>query len=145
MVSPTFPSSKSWVSTLAIWGTTVLLTVVLVQELQSSMPLAGKIALGLFCLLISGLLLWMWFATYYRISGETLHFRCGPLHGNIPIRQIKGVQQNHYLWSGFRPALGLQGMVIHFNRWDQIYLSPAEKESFLRALQEVNPEIEVKE
>ncbi|WP_062543398.1 PH domain-containing protein [Rufibacter tibetensis] len=144
MIPVTFSSSKSWVSTLGIWGTTALLFFMLAQEIQSPMPLAGKIALGLFCLLICSLLLWIWFGTYYRIAGETLYFRCGPLHGSIPIQKIREVKLNQYLWSGLRPALGLHGLVINYNRWDTIYFSPAEKEQFLNALREVNPNIELK-
>ncbi|WP_210464039.1 PH domain-containing protein [Rufibacter roseolus] len=77
------------------------------------------------------------------MSGETLQYRCGPLHGTIPIRQIREIKQNQYLWAGLRPALGLHGLVINYNRWDTIYLSPAQKEAFLQALQEVNPQIVV--
>jgi hypothetical protein len=117
----------------------------LVQEVQSAMPLLGKIALGFFCLVVNGLLLWMWFGTYYQISGEKLIYRCGPLHGSIPIQKIREVKLNQYLWSGLRPALGMHGLVLNYNRWDTIYFSPAEKERFLDALREVHPEIEVKQ
>ncbi|RNI26952.1 PH domain-containing protein [Rufibacter latericius] len=144
MVSLTFRSSKSWVSALGIWGTIALLSAVMVQELQSNLPLPGKIGLALFCVLLSGLLLWMWFGTYYRTCGEMLHFRCGPLHGKILIQQIREIHQNQSPWSGFRPALGLNGLIIHYNRWDTVYLSPAQKQEFLWELQQVKPEIVVK-
>ncbi|KAA6433522.1 PH domain-containing protein [Rufibacter glacialis] len=144
MASVTFYSSRSWVVALAVWGTTALLAALVVQEASSELPLLGKMALGLFCLLVSGLLLWTWFCTYYQISGETLYYRCGPLHGSIPIHKIRDVQLNTHLWAGLRPALGLHGLVINYHRWDTIYFSPAEKEAFLNALREVNPEIEVK-
>jgi hypothetical protein len=146
MVSRTFSSSKSWVSTLTIWGTCILLLVLLPSEIQSTtMPLAGKIALTTFLLAVAGLLLWTWFATYYRISGEVLHYRCGPLYGTIPIQRIRKIKQNKYLLVGLRPALGLNGLVIHYNRWDEIYLSPADQEGFLRTLQEINSGIVVEE
>ncbi len=108
------------------------------------MPLLGKIALGIFTVLVSSLLLWIWFSTYYRISGEMLHYRSGPIHGTIPIQQIREVALNKYLWSGIRPALGFKGLVVRYNKWDEIYFSPAEKEIFLKALQEANPAIVVK-
>ncbi|WP_210489844.1 PH domain-containing protein [Rufibacter aurantiacus] len=143
MASVKFTSSKSWFITLTIWGTVALLAVLLIQELRSGMSFPRKLGLLVFCLLTSGLLLWTWFGTHYLISGETLQYRCGPLHGTIPIRQIREVKQNQYLWAGLRPALGLHGLVINYNRWDTIYLSPAQKEAFLNALQQVNPQIVV--
>ncbi|WP_205504269.1 PH domain-containing protein [Rufibacter psychrotolerans] len=138
-----FPSSKGWVSALAIWGTIVLVVGILMVEVQGPMPLLGKLGLGLFTFLVCGLLAWIWFATFYRIAEGVLYFRSGPIHGSIPIQQIKAVKLNHHLWSGIRPALDLRGMVIQYNKWDEIYLSPADKEPFLEALRQVNPAIVV--
>ncbi|KAA3440375.1 PH domain-containing protein [Rufibacter hautae] len=143
MVPLKFSSSKSWFITLVIWGTVALLCVLLIGELRSETPPLRKLGAVVFCLLISGLLLWTWFGTYYRISGEVLQFRCGPLHGRIPIKQIREIKQHQHLWAGLRPALGFQGVVINYNRWDTVYFSPAQKEAFLQALQAVNPQIVV--
>ncbi|MFC6996606.1 PH domain-containing protein [Rufibacter roseus] len=143
MINEVFPSTRNWISKLAVWGTIVVIAVALSFEAQASGPTAVKITLFIFSLLIVGLLLWIWFGTHYRISGNTLHYRSGPLRGSIPINSIRKIQLNKYLWVGLRPALGTAGLILYYNKWDEIYFSPTEKERFVQLLIQVNPKIVV--
>ncbi|QHL88195.1 hypothetical protein GU926_12440 [Nibribacter ruber] len=140
----TFTSSKNWFVGLVLWGACLLLGVAFGQQLLSEASLAAKLALGVFSFLLVGLLLWTWFGTYYQIVGQHLYYRCGPWHGRIPIQDIRVVRQKDRLWAGLRPALGLDGLVLHYHKWDEIYLSPKKKEAFIQSLQQVNPSIQLK-
>ncbi|WP_066507563.1 PH domain-containing protein [Rufibacter sp. DG15C] len=140
----TFTSSKSWFVSLALLGTSLFLAVMTIQDFLTAGSLAGKLIFLGFSLAMIGLLLWTWFGTYYRVAGHHLYYRCGPLHGRIPIQEIRIVKQKERLWSGLRPALGLHGLILHYHKWDEIYLSPKDKEAFVKALQEINPSIQVK-
>lgn len=90
-----------------------------------------------------GLLLWLWFGTGYRIDATHVHYRCGPFRGKITIDTIREVELNTTMWSGFRPALAMRGIVIKYNKYDEIYFSPDTNEAFIQALLDVKEDIVV--
>ena len=47
------------------------------------------------------------------------------------------------LWVGTRPATAKNGVIIYYNKYDEIYFSPSDNEAFVAALLEINPEIKV--
>jgi hypothetical protein len=141
-----FPSAKNFWIGLVFGGTFLLLTGLTVWEFYTTEISTGQIIRSVLTLAVQGLLLWFWFETKYAIiEGSTLRYRSGPLHGEIDIQSITRVKLKERLWSGLRPALGLHGLVVYYNKWDEIYLSPAQKQEFVKALQEVNPSIVVTE
>jgi len=44
------------------------------------------------------------------------------------------VQRNTTMWSGFRPATARKGIIVKYNKYDEIYFSPDSNESFIQAL-----------
>jgi len=81
--------------------------------------------------------------TYYRIEGNELRWRSSILFGKFSISSIHKVAVNQTLWVGTRPATAKNGVIIYYNKYDEIYFSPSDNEAFLAALLEINPEIEV--
>lgn len=63
-----------------------------------------------------------------------LHYRSGPFRGKITIDAIRDVQRNTTMWSGFRPATHGKGIIVKYNKYDEIYFSPDSNESFIQAL-----------
>jgi len=104
-----------------------------------------KITVLFFSLTINSFLTWSWFDTCYFIDSELITYRSGPLKGKIKIDKIRKIEINQTLYSGVKPALGLNGLIIHFGKFDEIYFSPKEKEKFIALLQSVNPAIEVRD
>lgn len=92
---------------------------------------------------IIGLTLWFWFGTHYRITTAHIHYRCGPFHGKIAIDTIREVQRNATMWSGLRPALARNGIVVKYNKYDEIYFSPDTNETFIQKLLEIRGDIAV--
>lgn len=87
--------------------------------------------------------IWMWFDTYYIIDNNKLHYKCGLIKGSIDIRKILDVSKNKKFFAGLKPALSGKGIVIKYNKWDEIYVSPENMGEFIAALQEVNPDIKI--
>ncbi|MGV3540053.1 MAG: PH domain-containing protein [Rufibacter sp.] len=143
MVAQRFSSEKNWFVTVAFWGTVLLLVALAAREVAVDGLSLETLVLCLFSLAVSGLLLWIWFGTYYTINGATLYYASGPMKGRLGIQRINRIQKNVRLWSGFRPALGLKGLVIYYNKWDELYLSPKDRERFVEMLLVVNKEIVV--
>ena len=81
--------------------------------------------------------------TYYTIGGDELRWRSSILSGRFSVSSIHKVSVNKTLWVGTRPATARNGVIIYYNKYDEIYFSPANNEAFVTALLEINPEIEV--
>lgn len=88
-------------------------------------------------------ILWLWFATSYNITLTHLHYQSGPFKGKIPVDQITEIIVNKTLWAGMRPATARGGLIVKYNKYDEIYISPYTNESFLKILLEYNPNIKI--
>lgn len=134
-----FSSAKnSWI------GFAFLFTALLPLVLTSFEGESGSFWVGIsLSLLLGGFLGWVWFATFYTIKEDRLHFRQGPFFGSFPITKIRKIEPTRYLAVGMRPALDFGGFLVHYNKYDKIYISPVQQQAFVEALLKRNPAIEV--
>jgi hypothetical protein len=67
------------------------------------------------------------------------------MKGHIPIASIyKVIYNKKFFVYGNKPALDMtNGLIVRYNKWDEIYISPADKAGFVQELQRINPGIEV--
>ena len=89
------------------------------------------------------LLLWIYFDTSYLLTKEHLIYKSGPIRGKINIANIKEVEVNKTLYVGIKPALARKGLIIKYNQYNEIYISPNTNTSFVKKLLELNAEIKV--
>ncbi len=75
----------------------------------------------------------------YKIDGENLII----WRTKIPIQSIHKVYRTRMPLSS--PALSLDRIGIVYNKYDEIFISPKEREEFIKELLKVNPTIEVKD
>ncbi|WP_295767481.1 PH domain-containing protein [uncultured Mucilaginibacter sp.] len=137
-----FKSARSIFVALALWGAIALLLFSSALILQQGGP--GQWLLILLAMVVV-FIVWSWFATYYVINGDELSYRSGPIHGKISISSIRIITVNKTLYAGLKPALASNGCVIEYNKYDEIYMSPQDKEGFIAALLNVNAIIEVRQ
>lgn len=90
------------------------------------------------------LLAWNYFSTYYLIENGKLKYRSGIIKGEIDISTIQEIYPNKSLWFGLKPALAQKGIIIKYNKFDEIYISPENNERFTEELIKINPSILVK-
>lgn len=88
-------------------------------------------------------LVWMWFDTYYVIDGNQLFYKSALFKGTIDIQTINEIDRKKSLYAGPKPSLAGNGLVIKYNKWDDIYLSPANTDQFIDALKSINPKIKI--
>lgn len=107
--------------------------------------ISGAEALIAFVILAATTLMMIAFYThtYYIVDGDELHWRSSILSGRFSVSSIHKVSVNKTLWVGTRPATARNGVIIYYNKYDEIYFSPSDNEAFVAALLEINPEIEV--
>ena len=81
--------------------------------------------------------------TEYSISGDMLTVTSGFLvNKKIDVKSIRKIEHSKSILSA--PALSLDRLLLIYNKYDDILLSPKEKEEFLKELLAINPDIEVK-
>jgi hypothetical protein len=135
-----FKSGKAIWAGVVIWGVVGLMifNAVLVITDQSNDPFYL-----IFTTLITALLLWVWFGTYYTIEDKQLKYRSGPIHGVIAIECIRTITVSKTSFVGLKPSLDSRGCVLAYNKYDEIYLSPKDQSLFVQELVKINPAIEV--
>jgi len=85
------------------------------------------------------------FSTRYTIKDGLLYHRSGPFHGKMKISSITKIIYHSGLYVPvlYRPATDSIGVIIVYNKYDDIYFSPEQRDVFVADLLKINPEIEV--
>lgn len=99
----------------------------------------------LFAVILAALfyLLWTIFDTHYVISDNKLHYKSALPKGSIEISSIVEITRNKTMFAGLRPATAAKGIIIRYNKWDDIYMSPTNADAFVQALMAANPSIKL--
>ncbi|NJM79871.1 MAG: PH domain-containing protein [Flavobacterium sp.] len=113
--------------------------------LLSSKNLISIIIVLIINLITIGLLLWIIFNTKYTIKNGSLYCKSGPFHKIIPISRIKKISHHKGLVIPvlMKLALSDKGLIISYDYYDEVYISPKEEFSFLKTLLETNPKIQI--
>lgn len=88
-------------------------------------------------------LLWLYFGTNYKLSKNHLHYKSGPIQGKIEIAQIREIIVGKSMWSGLKPATARNGLIIKYNKYNEIYISPKSNSEFVEKILELNPKIKI--
>jgi hypothetical protein len=106
------------------------------------MAYEGIWALFALMILLLAFILHMLLTTDYRIDGAVLIVRCGFFYGRpINIDSIKEIRETNNPISA--PAASLDRLLITYNRYDSIILSPKEKSAFIDHIKSLNPNVKV--
>lgn len=90
-------------------------------------------------------LIWILLNTYYKINDKFMFYYSGPVRGKIEIEKIRKIQHH----SGFfvpvmlKPGLDTNGLILYYNQFNEIYISPKEEKDFIAELLRINPNIVV--
>lgn len=91
----------------------------------------------------AALLFWFYFGTSYNLSNEYLFYKSGPLNGKVEISKITEIIKGKTSYIGLKPATARNGLVIKYNKYDEIYISPDTNELFIEKILELNREIKI--
>jgi hypothetical protein len=83
--------------------------------------------------------------TEYKIKNNLLYWQSGPFYGKINIIKIIKIKHHEGIFvpTVWKPALSQIGLIITYNKFDDIYLSPENEANFIAKLLEINPKIEI--
>ena len=79
-----------------------------------------------------GLVGWMFANTAYVIDGPDLRVNCGPIRIVVPIDSITRIERGSSLQSGL--TLSLSRLAIHYGRFNEVLISPKDRQGFVRAI-----------
>ena len=88
-------------------------------------------------------LLWIAFKTYYKVDNKTIFWQSGPFYGKIAIDKIIKIEHHKGIFVPviWKPALSHIGLIITYNKYDDIYISPENEKEFIIHLLKSNPQI----
>lgn len=136
---------KSEFSTFNKW----VMAFVYIIVLGATIPVFGSINITTIFLVLTinsltlVLLSWLILQTNYVIDTKNLFWKSGPFKGSIAIDSIKKIEFHNsiivpVIW---KPALSHIGLIITYNNYDDIYISPVNREHFVQKLTAINPKI----
>ncbi|MBF03586.1 MAG: hypothetical protein CMP76_09850 [Flavobacterium sp.] len=90
-------------------------------------------------------LAWILFDTEYSIDKTHLYCKSGPFQKKIAIATIKNIKPHKGVLVPvmLKLALSHEGLIISYNTYDEIYISPENQVEFLEILQKSNSNIKI--
>lgn len=105
-------------------------------------PVESKSTLGTICLgVILICVLWFSLSCKYTILNNVLKYNWGPMKGSLAISSITQIERDSILWSGIRPATARNGLVIKYEKYNEIYFTPKNEDEFIKELLKRNAAI----
>ena len=122
-----------------LWCCVLLLAACGIFIILIGAPL-GQLALNLPLLIVlSGLCLWVRYATVYTLSADTLEAVSGPFRRTVALASLTAVRPSH----SWRPGLALAraGLRLEY-AGRSLLISPEDQPAFLQELYRLRPELE---
>ncbi len=138
----TFASSKNIYTCSFLWIFVVFMTIVpFVKKVDNNEP-----PIYIFYVIIAAIIvttIWILLDTKYIIKGDLLHYYSGPFRGKINIQSIRKLENDTSFFKKIilKPSLGTDGFVVHYNKFDDIYISPKDKKAFENEILKINPNV----
>lgn len=95
--------------------------------------------------LVVALLWWMLASTRFEITNESLTAQTGPFRRTVPITSIVKVVYDDQLFkmSIWKVGCSHHGLMVHYDKYEDIYISPQPRDKFVEDLCRLNPSITV--
>jgi hypothetical protein len=147
-----FNSKMDTLTTILIWLVVCFISCNAFVELincsssfatKSAASLKGHLVSFAVMAAVATLLIWIVTRTNYIIQNDLLECKSGPFYVKIRIATISKAEQNNSFVKStiFKPALSRKGYYVYYNKFDSIFISPANEALFLNALIKINPNI----
>lgn len=101
--------------------------------------------IGSILILLTSFIIHAFKYTYYQIDDAILKYKCGLFNGKIDILKIKKIEYNNSIFVNAIYKLGWshKGIIITYNNYDDIFISPVNRDEFVSLLKQINPEIRI--
>lgn len=140
-----FPSKVDWWLPVLMLAAVVgpLISIVFGGSRHTPFTPATTLILAVSLVLPAGLLVWMLVDTAYVIDGEDLRVHCGPIRVVVPIASITRIERGSSIGSGL--TLSLSRIAVHYGRFKEVLISPADRRGFIAAIVARVPDVVVQD
>lgn len=140
-----FFSSKNYFSATLMWIIAIGLSIVIFIKKPNAQEPSIYIFNAIMITIVLALI-WILLDTKYILKENKIFYNSGPFRGIIAIESIRRIEHHSGIIVPvtFKPALNTKGLIIHYNSFDDIYISPKQEEMFLEELLKINPDIEIR-
>lgn len=111
--------------------------------LGSYLSLEEKNFIFILFILPTVLFIWIYLDTSYAIENDKLLYRSAFLRGKININDINEISVGKTMWSGLKPALAKNGLIIRYKYNNEIYFAPESNSELISDLLKINAEIKI--
>lgn len=115
----------------------------IMYDVENKSPYAPFFVL-LLMLLLSGVMILFFLKTDYTFTESALKCRSWIFKKELPYASIRKIERGTSFYAGWKLASAQKGLVLHYNKFDDLYISPEKEEEFIKQLTEINPLIEIK-
>lgn len=140
-----FKSRKDLLFGSIIIGVNVFLIGIIIFDFATKTNVIREYWLMFIILAVVAHLFWFYFGTRYELSNNQLIYRSGPFYGKLEINRITEIVKGKTLWVGIKPATARNGLIVKYDKYNEIYISPKTNESFIKKILELNSEIKITE
>ena len=81
--------------------------------------------------------------TDYTFKLTDLYCRSAIFHKSLPYSSIRKIEVGTKFYAGLKFSTSLQGLIIHYNKFDNLFISPENQELFMEKLVALNPAITI--
>ena len=132
-----YKSKKDILIGVVIWGVALFLLYGIYQAVFIDVSIVGTVVMtALLVLLVS-----FWFRTIYKIEEDILHIYYGPFRFQVVISEITSIRHAKNIFTG--PSLSIERIEITYSNYNVIQISPKEKETLVKQLLQMNPNIKI--
>jgi len=136
-----YPSKKGFWIGLLLWGI-VILSLLLSWYLSFKAGKSFDIKLLYIYLPLVLFLISIWFGTYYALHEDHLEIKVSIWYRKrIPYKNIRGIKRNRSFISA--PALSADRLLIRFDSYDEILISPVDELDFVARIKKKNPAVRI--
>lgn len=129
-------------STVILGSCTILIGACVVAFVKGNIK-ADEYWLIPILLLVAFVLLWLFFGTHYELTPQKFIYKSGPMKGTISLDRIKEITVGKTLWVGYRPATARKGLIVKYDSFNEIYITPKTNETFIKKLLELKNDIKI--
>jgi len=90
-----------------------------------------------------GLFFWLYFGTNYELNESGFIYQCGPFIGKIKVDRITEIVKGKTHWIGLIYATAKNGLIVKYDTYGAVYISPKTNELFIQKILELNSEIKI--
>lgn len=131
--------TDGWFPILILGKSILLVTFIISKIFNNGISITPIVIISSILIFI----VWVHFSTRYEITSSKLNYKSGFLNGDIDISKIKEIIDGKTLWIGIRPATATKGLIVKFNHYDEVYISPKTNQDFIQEILKINPTIKI--